>query len=213
MAIPGWSTCDYEATVEDIRRTETIWTARERLSDGKRMAGRAPRICIDQQRIAVTAPSPKDATFRQVVFSAGDAVFKAVRSGDSLFLTHTGSAEFGISLIRDDELVLAFGAIARVPLGQTVEVVRGPSVEPSDRPIEDTWLEVSSGGHTERFRSRQTRRVGAYQVYLEHSWNFGIPGNDAQGSIAIAAAEGLPIATMRSAILLASTHRKFIEWE
>ena len=156
---------------------------------------------------------PENATFRQVVFSAGSAVFEAVKPGDSLFVTHTATAEFGVSLTRDDELVLAFGAVAHVPLGQTVDVVPGPSVESSFEPIKDTWLEVSCGGHTERLRSRQVRRVGAYPVYLEHSWNFGIPGNHAQGSIAIAADESLSIASMRSAILMAASGRRFVQWD
>jgi hypothetical protein len=206
MVIPQSSTCDYEATVEEIRENETIWSARDRLSGGKRLAGRAPRICVDQKRVAITAQSSEDATCRQVVFPAGDAVFKAVKHGDRLFVACTLCATFGVSLIRDDELVLAFGSVTYVPLGTTVNVVRGPELTRSDyEPLDDTWIEVSSGGNTNRVRSRQVQSVGAYEVYLERSWNLGVPGDDEQASIAIAAVDGLPIAAMRSAILLANT--------
>ena len=205
MVIAPWSTCDYEATVEEIRRNETIWAGRERLSRGKRLAGRTPRICVDQRRISITAQSPKDATCRQVVVPAGDAIFKTCKAGDTLYLSHTPCATFGVSLIRQNELILALGAVTHVPLGKTVSAKRGPALSSTtDECLEDTWLEVSNRGDTQKIRSRQVLTVGAYEVYLERAWNVGIPGDDEQASIAVATEEGLAIAAVRSTILLAN---------
>jgi hypothetical protein len=110
-----------------------------------------------------------------------------------------------VSLIRQDELILALGAVTHVPLGKTVRAKRGPALfSMTDECLEDTWLRVSNRGDTQKIRSRQVLTVGAYEVYLERAWNVGIRGDDEQASIAVTTEEGLTIAAMRSTILLAN---------
>ena len=196
MILPQ-GTFNYEAVVEEIRRTEIILGARS-MRDGPCLGGPQPRICVDHRRIAITANSPDKASVRQAVFIAGDAVFMVIEPDDHFYVSRTGCGSLGVSLIRHDTLVVAFGAVTSVPLGTTVNVERG-----SDAPglSSDTWVRASVNGETESVRARDEVRVGSYDVYMDHSWNVGEPGIDECMSISLEAIPKLKVAAMRSAIL------------
>lgn len=205
------STCDYEATLEEVRPNETVWSGRETKTAGKRLAGRAPRICIDRRRLAMTAKSPKDALYRQVRFLVGDAVFRQARPGDRLFVTHTGNSGLGVSLLRAGRLVLAFGAVGGLPLGDTVRLIVGSTHGASEE--DSSFLQVSAEGRQARIRTRELRKVGPYMVYMERGPDFD-RGFDEQAAIAVEDEEGMELGAARAAILSAAFPRvyRWFEW-
>jgi len=67
-------------------------------------------------RIAIVASSQHNASVWKASFSAGDALLKAWKANDQLYLSRSSSGEIGISLLSEGSLVLAFGSATCVPL-------------------------------------------------------------------------------------------------
>jgi hypothetical protein len=175
---------------------------RQALSPGdRRLAGHEPVLqCAEYQReswqlysrLTLIATDERNATVASASISVERGLVRMLRRGDIVHITRTACAAIGLSVLRDDHLVAAAGAIASVPLGsdvsargpwdliQQAEAIfqrRDPSYNLRDRPIE-----VSVAGET-RILHCGRPRMGTYDVLVRHGFLWGIPGTDACASI------------------------------
>lgn len=167
-----------------------------------------PRVL--RSRVTLTAKRRRDATVREVSFHVDKGLISCLRGGDSFHLVRTGCGGLGVSVIREQELVVAAGAVTEVVLGRGVRAripwdpveaaeaifrQRDPDFEVQTAPIEVSVNDlhaVLEGGE---------RTLGPYVVFVVHGFIRGIPGTDP--CAAICRKGGCPIqAASASAMLL-----------
>src|SRR5262245_54427792 len=158
-----------------------------------RLVGHKPMIRFWNGRLILAAPDSDrhNSGVRMISFPIGNAVCLAARTGDKLYVVRTVSAGIGLSLLREEKLILAIGAINRVPLGNS-----GVTTATYD------W-----------FHEGDAAEVGNYYIYVERVWKSGIPGTDECVSVCFADDSRMRIATMRSAILLANGEQRIVSWD
>lgn len=180
----------------------------------KRLIGLKPKIRFWNDRLVIIASEQPNASVRNVSFAIGDAVKLAARPGDQLYLTRTGSGGVGVSMLRHQKLILAVGAVTAVPLGTELQVRAKPRREDLRSGFAtSTWLEFGIGNQSPTLRDRETSEVEGYFIYVERCWKDGEPGTDECVSICIADDLKMRISAMRSAILLANTDLKMVNWD
>jgi hypothetical protein len=143
-------------------------------------------------RITLTAADKGEALVSRVSFSVERGLVRVLRPGDLLHVSRTTCGGIGLSIVRDDRLIAAAGAITDVPLGADVcasypadlidqaEAIlrtRDPKYRLRDRPIE-----LSIAGETRILHSGRPR-MGAYDVLVRHGFLEGLPGVDVCASI------------------------------
>ena len=162
----------------------------------RRLVGHAPSLEASEYqrqpwqlyaRITLIASDPSNATVKSVSFSVERGLVRVLRLGDVLHISRTGCAGIGLSILRDDQLVAAAGAISYVPLGVDVSVrfpddltdqveaiyrTRDPEYEMREYPIE-----LSIEGAT-RILHGGRPRIGPYEVLVRHGFFPGIPGTN-----------------------------------
>jgi hypothetical protein len=203
MAIPFTGTFAYvfEVTEPLERARRLAGRLRESLRAGeRRLVGHAPVLEATEYqrepwqlfaRITLSA-SDEQATVRQVSFSVERGLIRVLRRGDVLHLARTASGEVGLSIIRDDYLVAAAGAITSVPLGSDI-VARCPmdlaeQAEAIFRTRDPQYhlrewpLELSIAGQT-RILHAGRPVIGSYDVLVRHGFLWAIPGRSACASI------------------------------
>lgn len=174
---------------------------RESLRAGeRRLVGHAPVLEATEYqrepwqlyaRITLGA-SDEQATVRQVSFSVERGVVRVLQRGDVLHLGRTHSGGVGLSIIRDDYLVAAAGAITSVPLGSDI-VARCPGdlakqaeaifrTRDPQYNLRDCPLELSIAGQT-RILHAGRGVIGSYDVLVRHGFLWGLPGSDVCASI------------------------------
>jgi len=180
----------------------------------KRLAGHKPMIRFWRDRVVLVASDKPNSTVRNVSFAIGDAVPLSARPGDRLYLVRTGAGGIGLSLLRQERLVLATGAVTAVPLGRDFHTIRRPGNKDSWKsPLLDTWLEFRIGKEQVILRERETTEIGGYNIYVEHGWKDGVPGTDECVSVSALDGPSMMIAAMRSAILVANGVLKMTGWD
>jgi hypothetical protein len=215
MSIHHSGTFEYEAefTKDGFGISEIVLAGTDRSGENEdRLVGLNPRIRFWNDRLVIIASGRDKASVRNVSFPIGDAVRLVARPGDQLFLVRTGCGGIGLSLLRDEKLILATGAITSVPLGPDMKVIAGPDdydpLSPSD-----TWLEFSVEGERVKLRERDVAEQGSYFTYVERCWKMGIPGTNSCVSVCLRDDLALRVAAIRSAILLANGNLKLVSWD
>ena len=207
----------YEAefTADGFRESDVVLHGHEYQNTNiDRFVGHNPTIRFWRDRLVLVAGEQLHSRLRNFSFAIGDAVPLSARPGDQLYVVRTGSGGIGLSLLRENRLVLAIGAVTAVPLGVNIEVSIGPrSGKILPNPATDPRLDFSIDGETMVLRERGLTRIGDYQVYIEHSWEDGIPGTDECVSISRGGDQRIDVASMRSAILLARGEMKMTDWD
>jgi hypothetical protein len=179
-----------------------------------RLVGHNPMIRFWRDRIVLVASEKPNSIVRNVSFAIGDAVPLSARPGDRLYLVRTGSGGIGLSLLRQERLVLATGAVTAVPLGRDIQSIRCPRITNSwNDPLLDTWLEFRIGDEQLILREREATEIGGYHIYIEHGWEDGVPGTDECVSVSVLDNPSMMIAAMRSAILVANGDLKTTRWD
>jgi hypothetical protein len=196
MAIPPTGAFEYEAefTKEGFRESDIILHGADRTGCKEpRLVGHKPMFRFWNGRLILAASDSdrRNSSVRMISFPFGGAVSLAARTGDNLYIVRTTTGDIGLSLLRGEKLILAIGAITRVPLGNS-------GVEPSAHD------ELHEGDAVE---------VGDYHIYVERTWKDGIPGADECVSVCFADDSKMKIAAMRSAILLANGEQRIVEWD
>jgi hypothetical protein len=180
-----------------------------------RLVGPNPKIRFWNERLVLVASGKTNSSVRNASFAIGNAVQLAAHPGDRLYLVRTGAGGMGLSLLREERLVLAIGAIARVPLGKDVQALRNSEgMDHWDYLAADTsWLEFRVGSEQLILREREVSEMGDYYIYMERGWADGTPGTDECVSICVADDSTMKIAAIRSAILLGNGALKMTSWD
>jgi hypothetical protein len=178
-----------------------------------RLVGLKPRIRFWNDRLVVIASQRDKSSARNVSFPIGDAVRQIAQPGDQLYLVRTGRGGIGLSLIRQEKLILATGAIGRVPLGKDIQVVYSDDdIDPEDFGIKSP-LELRVKGERLILRERDVLEAEGYHIYVERCWEDDIPGTDECVSLCLTVDSAIKTAAMRSAILLANGDLKIVSWD
>ena len=214
MAIHRSGTFEYEAefTKEGFGDSDIALFGRDR-GGGivKRLIGPKPKIRFWNNRLVIIASEETNSTVRNASFLIGDAVKLVARPGDKFYVTRTGSGGIGMSVLREQELILATGAVTAVPLGHEVKTIRHP--EEAWNFASETWLEFRIRNQSIVLRERETAEVEGYHVYVERPWQSGVPGTDECVSVSQTADPLIKVAAMRSAILLGNSGLKLVNWD
>ena len=168
--------------------------------DVPRLVGHAPMLdAVEFQRepwqlyarLTLTA-SDRWATVRSASITVERGIVRVLRRGDVLHLRRTASGGLGLSILREDQLIAAAGAITSVPLGSSVSAryprdliaqaeaifrTRDENYHLFDRP-----LELAVAGATRILHSGRPQ-MGPYEVYVRHGFILGLPGIDESASI------------------------------
>ena len=211
-------TFEYEAefTADSFRESDIVLhgTAMPSRYDSHRLVGPSPMIRFWNDRLVLVASDKSNSTVRNTSFPIGDAVPLAASPGDRLYVVRTGCGGIGLSLLCDKQLVLAIGAVTRVPLGNKIQVTKDPKGSwLHDDHLSDTWLEFEVGSEQVRLRKRGITEIGNYQIYIESCWEYGVPGTDECVSVSVANAPLVNLASVRSAILLRNGVLKLTRWD
>jgi hypothetical protein len=201
MVISREGTFDYVFKISSTPLGRTQGSVREPVPrDQRRLVGHAPILVSgDYQRepwqlyARITlAASDRRALASVVSFSVDRALLKALRTGDVLHLNRTGCGGMGLSILRDNHLVAAAGAITHVPLGADVSA-RAPSdltqqaeavfqTRDPQYHLQDQPIELTIQGET-RILHIGRPQMGPYEVFMRHGFMRGIPGTDESVSI------------------------------
>ena len=216
VAIPLSGTFEYQAefTKESFGSSDIVLRGTDLGGhDVERLVGLNPTIRFWNERIVIVAADHHKSSVRNISFSFGNAVSVSALPGDRLYLVRTGAGGIGLSVLREQKLVLAVGAVTAVPLGKDVQVNRRPrSRKPFEDPIINPWLEVGVGEGI-RLREREVTEIGGYHFYIERSWEDGVPGIDECISVVVAGDSAMILAAMRSAIILNNGIWKITSWD
>jgi hypothetical protein len=180
-----------------------------------RLVGHNPKIRFWHDRLVLVASGKLNSRVRNASFAIGNAVPLAARPGDRLYLVRTGLGGIGLSLLRQERVVLAIGAIAAVPLGREVQAIRhSEGMNHWNHFAADTsWLEFRVGSERLILRERGVSEIGDYYIYIERGWEYGEPGTDECVSVCVADDSAMKIAAIRSAILLGNGDLKTTNWD
>ncbi len=137
----------------------------------------------------LTASRRRRATVASASFELDPALISVFQGGDSLSLARTGSiAGLGVSLVREDRLVFAVGAVSAVPLGgaASLKLGRDPELRSLDITTKsgwesfvkprDNWIDLSVSGISARLRQGAEETVGGLRVSVLRSFEYHIPG-------------------------------------
>lgn len=209
-------TFEYEAefTTDSFRDSEIVLYGSD--ASGRnidRLAGHNPMIRFWRDRIVLVSSERSNSGVRNVSFAIGDAVPLSARPGDRLYLKRTGAGGIALSLLRQERLVLATGAITAVPLGRDFHTSKRPKITNGNDPVFDTWLEFRVGNEKLILREREAKEIGDYHIYIEHGWEDGVPGTDECVSVSLFDDPSIMIAAMRSAILVGNGNLKMTRWD
>jgi hypothetical protein len=217
MAIPRSFTFEYvaEFSKEGFSDSEIVLHGADSSGENEvRLVGLNPMIRFWNGRLVLVASGKDKSSVRNTSFPIGDAVNLAARPGDQLYLILTGSAGIGLSLLRQQRLILAIGAVAEVPLGRDIQAIRGSEgYNFFENPAADRWLEFNVQGEHLMLREREVSEIGDYYIFVERCWQGGLGGTDECVSLCISDNLTMKIAAMRSAILLAHGDLKQVRWD
>jgi hypothetical protein len=215
MVMPLSATFDYVVVVPDDPNQST-WTARLRAPAeptgnpfrDDRLAGYSPvvrvvpagmtpdepasgfarvRPKVLRSRITLTPSESAHARAKSVALYVDEALTAAIRPRDVISISRTGSGGVGLSVVRDDKVAIAVGAVTSVPLGPSAR-----ARIPSDliRQAEDVFqqhdpqfqfpvlpVEIQIGGARRLLFSGGCIFEG-YQLFVEHGYYRGLPGID-----------------------------------
>jgi hypothetical protein len=214
--------CDYEFVVPATSyESSTPWLAKARKS-----AVRRPQMLGDVARVKITHVSPRPGVlYSSVVLAPGSepdggggplhfhvdrTMTTMLRPGDVVHICRTGCGGVALSVVRDDELLAAAGAVCSVPLGRTVmaryphELIAEALAVFRRHDPEFLWheapVEVSINGERRELQ-RGIRHLGGYEVFMVHGAIAGTPGDDACLAIS-RLADRVEVAANSTALLL-----------
>ena len=178
------------------------------------------RICLEPAGGLVDLPWFRNQKAPpSLCFEVDRQVTQKLLPGDSLSVCRTRSGGIGLSVVRDNELVMAAGAVTDVPLGRDVSVsIPNGVVDAAEtlfrqRDPEFRWhelpVEITVRGRT-RLLFRGYPTIEGHAVFMVHGAIQGLPGIDE--CLSIARLEVCqPVAASATALLFAE-HLKKRTW-
>jgi hypothetical protein len=150
-------------------------------------AGQRVRPKVLRSQLTLRAAERNGATASAASFHVDRSLTSRLRPDDELYMARTSSGGLGLSIVRNGQLIVGVGALTLVPLGSNVSVrVPGDLVADAEaifkqHDAEFRLLELSievSVGDQRRLRFRGWIQLGGYEVFVEHGFYPGIPGQD-----------------------------------
>jgi hypothetical protein len=196
MAIPLSATFNYKAelTQDAISDTEVVLNAVQHPPrTGMRLVGHQPTIRFSNGRLVLVAADSDrlNSTIRMFSADFGDAINYAARAGDTLYIALGSGGDIGLSLLRNERVVMAVGDISAVPLGDFAI--------PADA--------------YRALRKQDTVEHAGYYLYIEKRETNSFDGTSECASVCLAGDQQARVLTMRAAILLANCGWKFVNWD
>ena len=178
------------------------------------------RTTMTRSRLTLSASSRENATHSDVSFYVDRELTLLFKPGDVLHLSHSSGWGTGLSLLRNNQLVFAVGAILSVPLGNNVQAklpgdVMDQIKRYSNNRHPDTKhlyipLEIHVGDQM-RSLFRGTVELGDHQIWVERGNDFSHPMFEECAAISVkGACESMP--AVASAKLLGGPNMEFNEW-
>ena len=201
-----------EFTAESFRASDIVvqGAAMESTYD-VRLVGQCPMIRFWNDRVVIVSSEKTNSSVRNASFPLGNAVALAASPGDRLYVVRTGCGGIGLSLLRNEQLLLAIGAVTAVPLGNDVQVIKMPYRR--DSLARHTWLECKVGREHVKLNERGISDIGNYQIYIESCWADGVPGTDECVAMSMSNLPPVNQASLRGAILLGNGVLKLTHWD
>ena len=192
MVMPSCGTFCYSGVVPDSKAALASgdWTLQDQSGAAleaftselrsNRLVGLEPTLRISKGQLVLETASRHRAQVRSAALEIDRSLIKGLRSGDVLTLIRTGTADIGISVLRNAQLMVAVGAVTVAPLGDAVRVRGGPVVEHGTGlerwPRTDTWIEVSVSDETRRLRGGEATAIANYRFSVIRCFKDGVPG-------------------------------------
>lgn len=222
-----------------LRGTEAPWRLIASLQDptastgddefDARLVGHSPAVDIWGDRIGLIARHRRLASAAAAFLTIDPNITRHLQGGDLLWLVRTGAAGLGASVVRNERLVLAVGAVTALPLGGNVQIVSvrektdpppasftshpgfedlftGEPREETDTPTIsfdeiECRIRLTVSGQEYLLGLGDASKAGPYDVLVERGFITGIPGFDA--CVAVSIEEAFPMeAAVRWARLL-----------
>jgi hypothetical protein len=198
----GWAVDEWRAPVETrvpvVRRRSDLFP--DQLWD-RRLVGYSPALVISSELIALFARPNDFAGMRRVSFAVDRGFVELLQSGDRVHLARSESAQLAVSVLRDERLIVAFGAVRGVPLGDgmaleplgvrdaagwldRLEFVGDRWTKPTILGDADPCVEITVHGQTRVFAPGERFDVAGLFVWITHGVIFGSPGEDVVGALA-----------------------------
>lgn len=142
---------------------------------------------IVRSRFTLTASRKKHATVSSAAFEVDRDITRLFRPGDLLYISRTCCAGLGLSLVRNNELILAVGAVTAVHLGPHLKVLHPfelvREAERVFRKSDSTFGFVQAPllfitGTESRIVFNGSRWLGDYKIFVKHGHIEGTPGTD-----------------------------------
>jgi hypothetical protein len=174
---------------------------------------------VVRSRFTLTASRKKHATLSSAAFYVDRNITSLLKPGDLLYLSRTSCAGLALSLLRNDELILAAGAVTAVHLGRHVKVMyplelvreaegvfrkSDPTFEFAQTPL------LFHVGTESRIVFGGSVRLGDYKILVRHGHIAGTPGTEECAAIWTADRDARPAAC--SAELLESGGLEMRRW-
>jgi hypothetical protein len=143
-----------------------------------------PRVM--RSRLLLKASGAEGASVAAAEFHVDRALVASLRAGDTLHLVRTASADLGISVLRDRQLVVAVGAVTCVPLGDDLTVSTPWDLfnkaqelfvtRDSRFHFREAPLQIAVAGLPVRVSMTYNCTIGPFSVFMLHGWLRGVPG-------------------------------------
>jgi hypothetical protein len=189
-----------------------------RISDGGPIPSAHP--AFTRSRFTLIALEQRGASASSASFHVESNLARALRPGDILHLARTRCGGLGVSLLRANDLVFAVGAILSVPLGNGIHAetphklvndAEAPfKTRDPDFKFHEFPLQLNIGGQL-RITFGGRLRMGNYDIWVGHGFQWGLPGVDECAAISLRGIYGCVPASL-SAQMLESGKLEITGW-
>jgi hypothetical protein len=178
MVMPPCGTFDYLATVASCRSLQRTWTfgsgpleqlrpTGDRRLDS-RLVGYSPLVELSRGKLTLRALHRSNAQVLAASFEVHCSLMSVLRCHDRLHLVRANTGDLAVSVVRDDRLVLAFGAVTRLQLGSNA------SVSVADRGGVDIYI----GGATKTLTAGERVDLMGYHLWVGSLESVAISDDD-----------------------------------
>ena len=147
-----------------------------------RLVGFRPQIAFVGEELVLTASSRYRASCMTVSIPFHPKLVAEIRPKDCITIDRSATADIGLSLVREERLIYALGAVTRVWVGRGISFrhadAEGLAIKPRSLKFESAYtLRVTINGADAIFRKGDDRVLGEYRVTALSCFRPGIPGD------------------------------------
>jgi len=200
---PPWQAQQHPEDVQELRG--------DHLFDG-RLVGPSPAVEISGGVVTLRATGRERAQLAAVSFELDTRLMALLEGSDVLRVIRTPSAGLGLSITRNNRLLVAIGAITNLTLHPlSVRNVRGSIARRSWPSRDEMRVEFRVNDETRTLSSGDEGTIGGYGVLVWNGWMDGTPGTDEHVAVYLLQ-EPVREAVIGSAELLSGEKLRLIKW-